>query len=572
MRGSRTLPDEILGTIRPALTILTAAVVLLLVIACVNVGNLLLLRAATRAREIAVRRALGATYGDIVRQVLVESAVLGILGGALGLACAEGFLRGLLALAPADLPKIDVVRFSGAPVALAIATTIAAVFLYGLAPALIAPRFNIERALREGNRSSESGRGRRIRELLVAAQVALALVMIAGAGLLTRSLARLERLDLGYQPDHLSFFSIALPTPKYDTAANVFALGDVVVPAVESRPGDNGPHAGRHPAVPRGERVCRSARAGGSDSRDECRLPMVAVEAGGPDYFRTFGVPLVRGRGFSSTDGPGAPPEIVVSESVARQFWPGQDPIGKRVHNRFIADSKWLTVVGVVRDLHYRSLRQSTPTVFLRWRQFFWQGNIAIRSVGDLASVLPAIRSTLSDIDPRLTVLTAERMDDYFEGPLAAPRLETLLMAAFGIVALVLAGLGLFGVMASAVRQQTRELGVRMALGATPARVRRGVLGNAFIITAAGAAIGVGLALAGSRLLATVLFEVKPTDPLTMVGASLLLLAVGVGAAYVPSQRATRIDAAQILRGGERVAYLGLVVRFFGSDNRSCDE
>ncbi len=373
--------------------------------------------------------------------------------------------------------------------------------------------------------------------------------MITAAGLLAKSLERLERLDLGYRPDHLSFFAISLPEPKYDTLANVFALGEAVLPRLQEIPGVTAVTPVVIPPFIGANVFLAPLELEGATAATNSSLPMVALEAAGRDYFRTFGIPIVQGREFSPAEGPGAPAEILVSESAARQFWPGQNPIGKRVHNKYLADSKWLTVVGVVHDLHYRSLREGTPTIFLRWRQYWWQGNIASRTVGDLASVLPAIRRVVSDVDPSVTVVAPESMNGYLEGPLAAPRLETLLMVAFGVVALVLASLGLFGTVASAVRAQTRELGVRMALGATPARVRRGVLLHALVMTVSGAVVGAGLALACSKLLSAALFEVSPTDPLTIAGAAVLLLAVGLGAAYVPSERATRIDAVQVLRG-----------------------
>ena len=546
---ARTLPDQVLGNVRPALIILTAAVGLLLLIACVDVANLLLLRAAGRARELAIRRAIGASYGDVVRQLVVESMVLAAAGGLLGFGSALVLLRALLALAPAELPRTDAVRVAGAPIGVAVVTTLAAVLLFGVVPAFMAARADLATPLRLDSRSGSESRARRhTREFLVGAQVALALVMVTGAGLLSHSLARLQGLDLGYEPDHLAYFAVLVPIDLINSQPRIVALGDALLPRVRAVPGVSsvtpvvvqpmlGPNIFLWPPVLEGQ---APSEASGN--------PWLAVEDGNADFFRTFGIPLIKGRTFSTPDGPGAALEVVVSEAAARRLWPGADPIGKRIRYPFLPDSGWRTVVGVAHDIHLRSLRQATPTVFLQWRYAFWQGIFAVRTAGRFASVLPGIRSAVHDIDPTLGVWAGGTMNDYLAGPLAEPRLNALLLSGFGVVALLLAAMGLYGVMAAAVRQRTHDMGVRMALGATAGRLRREVLGAALAITAAGAVAGVVVAIATSRVLSAVLFEVSPTDPLTLSSACIAVLGVGLAAAYIPARRATRIDPVRALR------------------------
>jgi putative ABC transport system permease protein len=545
---ARTLPQQMLGGVRPAIEILTAAVGLLLFIACVDVANLLLLRAASRGREIAIRRAIGANSSDVVRQLIVESGVLAIGGGLLGFVCAQVLLRVLVTLAPAQLPRTDVIRLTGAPVVLALLTTAAAVVFFGVVPALLAARTDVGSPLRTDARSGGESKGRRrLREMLVASQVALALVMVMGAGLLAHSLARLQEINLGFTADHLSFFTISMPAAAIDSQPRAFALGDELLPRLRTIPGVTAVTPVMIPPLLGPNVMAWRFEAEGRSPSEGDAMPMIPVDGGGPDLFRVLGVPIVRGHGFSAPDGPGAPEEAVVTETVARQFWPGQDPIGKMLRAG-AGDSGWRAVVGVVPDLHIRSLKEPTPMVFLRWRQSFWQGWLAVRTTGTLASVLPAIRDAVSEVDPESKVLMPETMDDYLAAPLAGPRLNALLLSGFGLVALVLSAFGLYGVMASAVRQQTREIGVRLALGATSGRVRRDVLMVALGIAAAGTLAGIFVALVSSKLLSALLFEVSPTDPLTLWGACAVLLSVSAAAAYLPARRATRIDPAEALR------------------------
>jgi predicted permease len=287
----------------------------------------------------------------------------------------------------------------------------------------------------------------------------------------------------------------------------------------------------------------------GQTEAESAANPMIPMETGGPDYFRTFGIPIIHGRAFNDADRQNAAPVVIVSESVARHFWPGEDPIGKRLHTKAdIHGQHTLTVVGVAADTHLRDLREASPTVYFPWLQSTWQGYFALRTSVSLAALLPSLRRAGLDVDPDVRLWHAQTMDELLAQPLAEPRLGALLMSMFGGVALLLAAIGLYGVMTALVRDQTREIGVRMALGATPAIVRRGVLRRATIVTFAGAAAGLVIALVSSRALTSLLFEVSPADPIALGGACLVLMIVGAIAAFLPARRATNIDPVQALR------------------------
>jgi predicted permease len=550
-----TFTHAVVGDVQPILVVLVAAVGLLLLIACVNVGNLLLLRAASRARELSVRRALGATFGDVVRQLVVESGLLGIAGGALGLVTAGALIKLLIAYAPPQLPRVDVIGVAGPPILIAVGVTLAAVLLFGVMPALIASRGELASPLRYDSRAGTETRARRrMRQALVASQVALALVMLAGAALLGRSLERLQGISLGYDPNHLSLISVAFPPRVYaDSAGKVDqerlnALGDQLAPAYRTIPGVT---AVTQMLVPpflgTGIFIGRLDLEGQTPEEWKSN-PVYPVEAGGADYFRVYGIPILRGRAFTEADNGKSENVAVVSQSAARQLWPNEDPIGKRIHF-WSADSTTLrTVVGVAGDMHYRSLRESTAEIYLPWKQSYWQGSFAIRTTGSLASVLPALRRATAEVNPDLTLWQADAMDALIAKPLAQPRMSALLLACFAFVSMLLAAIGLYGVMASSVRGSMRELGVRAALGASPERLRRGVLMEALIVTGAGAVVGLVVALAASRLLTTLLFDVSPADPLSLLGSAALLLVVALVAAYVPARHATRVDPVQALR------------------------
>ena len=551
-----TFGETVLGNVRPVLLLLTGAVALLLLITCLNVGNLLLLRASSRAREIAVRRALGATFLDIVRLSFAEALAIAVAGGVLGLAVASALLRLLIAFAPPNLPRLNEVQLAGAPIGVAATVAALAVLLFGIAPAVLTARGKIASPLRFDARAGiETKRRRVMRQLLVASQIALATVMLGGAALLARSLAQLEGQDTGFVSDHLVNVWYSWNARKDSTVASMLQLGDRLVRRVQAIPGVTAATPlVAPPMVGNGIWQVRF-EAEGHRVTDAASNPMFPTDMIGPEFFTTFGVRVVQGRAFTDRDGRSDPLVAIVSESVARRLWPGQNPIGKRIR---IPGSKpedlgggdgWRTIVGVAHDTHLRTLRESSPMVFLPSLQGYWQGDIAIRSSLPLGALLPALRAAGRDVDPDLALWSPQTMDEILDGPLAQPRLGALLMSSFGAVALLLAAIGLFGVMSSLVRDQSRELGIRIALGATPSVVRRDVLRRAGIVAGVGAAAGLAATLLLSRLLTSLLFHVRPTDPLALGGACVVLLATAAVAAYVPAHRATTIDPVQALRG-----------------------
>jgi predicted permease len=546
-----TFTETVLGNVRPVLALLSAAVGLLLLIACLNVGNLLLLRASSRYREIAVRRALGASLTDIVLQLLVEALGLAIVGGAVGFGVAVTLIDLLVAYAPANLPRLDDVQLAGAPIWLAGLVTTASVLVFGIGPAIVAARTNLASPLRLDSRSGvETRRRRAIRQSLVATQVALATIMLGGATLLARSLARLEHQDVGFTGDHVSIANFTWNVQKSRTDTSVVMLGDQLVRRVEAIPGVSAAtEIEATPLLGKGVFVMKPQIEGQTDDEAQ-KGPSFNFESVGADYFKTFNVRIDRGRAFTDADRIGAPLVAIVSDGVARRLWPGQDPIGKRIRTGAdsLLEGGWRTVVGVAHETRLRSLRESSPTIYLAAPQFFWQGSIAVRSSVPLASLLPALRAAGTDVDPDLRLWSSRTMDDVVSGPLSEPRLGTVLMSSFGVVALLLAAIGLYGVMASLVRDETRDIGIRIALGAPAWVVRRTVLGRAAVVTGVGAVVGLGLALGLSRLVTSLLFQTSPTDPVALGGACLVLFGVGAFAAYLPARRATRIDPVQALR------------------------
>ncbi len=543
------LADEVLGNTTTILAILSAAVVLLFLIACLNVGNLLLLRAASRSHELAVRRAVGASFGDILSALLAEGIVIAVLGGVAGFLMAELLLHALVIAAPEQLPRLDNISLAGAPVFTAALISLLATLLFGVAPGLAVARGSLASPLRIDTRAGGRTRQRRrLQQILVAAQTALAVITLAGAGLLIHSLERLERLDLGFNPSHLSVFSVSFPMVTYDSAPKRGALGREVVPVLRAVPGVTAlSTVESRPFLGADYWMAGFVREGAS-ARDTTRL--IAAGVGGPELFRTLGIPVIRGRAFLESDNEHAEPVAVVSRAVAEELWPGEDPIGKRVGQTAFGKVTWRTVVGEVGDTHFRVLRSATPTVYFPWEQLLpgWTATVAVRTSADFASVLPSLRRALAQVDPRLTIWDAYSFDDLLGAELATPRLSSFLLGAFALVALLLAAIGLYGVMAFTVREETREIGLRMALGAGPERVRRDVLARALSVIALGGAAGLVGALASSRVLAGLLFQVQPADPVAL-GASLLLLGVvALAAAYLPARRATHVDPAIALR------------------------
>jgi putative ABC transport system permease protein len=564
-----TVTETVIGEARPVLLILVAAVALLMLVACTNVGNLMLLRAAGRVREMAIRRAIGASVSNLVRQLLTECGLMALAAGVLGVCLARAFTDGLVRLAPSGLPRLDLIAVAGWPLGIAASATILTIIVFGLVPSLGALRFDLSAPIILRGRSETSSRGFvRFRGVLVASQLGLAIVVLAGAGLLLRSLERLTTLNTGYATEHLALMSVAFRWTQMIADCRPRATTLTHADTVRWERCENDANFNAHDRVMAqlrstgrvvsvspmaappflGSNVWMTKIVSERQSEAEAKAnPWFGNDVVGPEFFQTLDMPIIRGRGFTDADREGAPLVAVISEGVARRLWPKQNVIGKRFHEPGVrsADSL-ITIVGLVPDLHFREYRQATPTVFRPYRQLLAQGYFAIKTRGAPELAVAAIRQAVRDAGA--TFVSAQSMDELIAPQLAAPRFQTLLISIFACAALLLAAIGLYGVTASAVAQQTRELGIRMALGATPGSLRRMVLGRAVTLAAVGGAIGLLVSFAGLRLLQSMLFEISPFDPQTLAAVTLLLLIVALLAAHSPARRATRIDPSQALR------------------------
>ena len=554
VRGvARSLTDDVVGDVGPAVLAFAAAAGLLLLIACANVANLLLVRGLGRVREFAVRSALGAGRGRLVGQLLTESALLAIAGGAVGAVFAAAAVRGFVLLAPAGTPRLDEIRVAGPVLFGAIAITTLATLLFALAPSMVTSRVDVQEALRSGTRqSSGSRRFRLATQALVVGQVALALLVLSVAGLLTRTVVALEGVDPEFDRSRLLVAELALP-PGFmggavGNAQKQIAVMRQLVTRLEAVPGVRSVTPVLTPPFAPVGGIFGRIPAEGQTPEEESRNPAVTYEIVAPNYFGTFGIPLVRGRLFADGDREGTAPVVIISESIARYYWPGADPIGKRLVR---GKTDWLTVVGVVGDTHYRDLRNPRPSIYIPLRQStfpFAPTTLIISTAGHPADLVPDLRRAVRDVDAGVALASAVPFETLLAGTLAQPRLNALLLALFAGSAVVLAAIGLFGVMTTTVRQRTRELGVRLALGATPGLLRRTLLDQALGLALIGVSLGLAAWLVVSRFVRSLLFGVSTGDPIALTGACLLLVMVALMAAWRPAHRATRIDPVIALR------------------------
>ena len=563
------LRTQLLGDAEPALFVVAAAVGLVLLIACTNVANLLLARGESRSRELAVRAAIGAARGRLVRQLLTESVLLALVGGAVGVVLAVAGVRALRAGIPSNVPGAAHIAVDGAVLAFTFALALLTGLAFGLVPALRASRTNADLAegLREGSRGSGDGRARqRLRGVLVASEVALAVLLLVGAGLTARSFAALRAVDPGFDPAGVMTARIAPPSATYAERERWMALYDQLLERTRALPGVRS--VALNTLVPlSGNSNETQVRAEGMSEEETQSVLQMMVSDG---YFKTMEVQLVRGRTLAASDGPSAPFAAVIDEVMAEKFWPGQDPIGKRITFEPVPkpgrswprpgesfdptnfEPQWRTVVGVVRNVrHYELQSPSRMQVYYSYRQFAMPATPAMylfaKSDGDAARLADAIRGELRAIDPGLPLFQVRSMDEVVGRKLATGRLVGALLGFFGTGALVLAAIGIYGVISYTVVRRTREIGVRIALGAQQGDVVRMVVGAGGRLALVGVAIGVVGALALSRLIASMLYGVKPWDPATFVAVPIILGAVALTAAWLPARRAARTDPAVAL-------------------------
>ena len=542
--------DVIVGDVSAEILILFSAALLVLLLASVNVGGLLLVRGEARMREFAIRSALGAGKARAVRQLLTESFVFAALGGVVGALIAAFALRVFLKLAPPELPRLDDVRMDVPVLAFAFSASLVAALVCSLTPARSVWRADLGQALRAGAQPLTASSWRRF---AVIGQIALALLVVAAAGLLAKSVLLLSRVDMGFTTDGLLFVRPLIPPGKYADGQRVRDLMDRLVNRVQTLPGVSSVTAVSHMPFNLTGGIDMSFAAEGQDVAAAADNPLVSYIPTQPTYFRTMGLSIRRGRAFSEQDRDASPLVVIVSEGVARRTWPGVDAIGKRLQLGPAEEpGPFRTVVGIAADTRYRDLVNGAATVYVPDLQppspVFGATILAIRSASGAGNLLPSVRTALKDVDPDVAIVSAATMNDLVAEQLIRPRFNAALMSLFATLALVLAVTGLYGVMGTHVAQRTREIGIRMALGADAGSVAAHVIVRGMKLAFAGCAAGVAAALVGTRVLRSLLFGVSPLDPLTLVSATGFLLVAALLASYVPARRATRVDPMVALR------------------------
>lgn len=556
-----TLTDAYVGDVRTPILILMGAVGFVLLIACANVAALLVSRGESRRRELAVRTALGAGRGRVVRQLLTESVVLGLAGGALGIGLAYAGARALMPLVVDSVPSIMAGKISLDRTALVFTffVSVGAGLLFGIAPALRASTQEPVDELREGGRSGTSGRARqRLRSGLVVAEVALSLVLLIGAGLMIQSFQKLQHVDKGFVADNIFTARVSLPRIRYDGKEPAWRFFASFLERVQALPGVK--TASMTQIVPLQGNSWEQGIVPEGTPREPENIQSVLFYMVSPDHFATLGIPLVRGRFFSEQDREGAQLVCVIDETMAEKFWPGEDPIGKRVNFEEGEGSThenpvriWRTVVGVARNIrHYELENPSRITIYVPMAQSerAWSTAMYIvaKTRGGPLALSELVRRELAVLDPEVPLYQIETMEGYVKDALSNTTLLSSLLAGFSIIALVLSAIGLFGVMSFSVVQRVREIGIRIALGAHARDVVKMVTRDGLAVTVIGVVIGLFAAFVLTRLLASVLFEVDPMEPVTYAGVAVFLIAVSLAAAYLPARRATRVDPAVVLR------------------------
>jgi putative ABC transport system permease protein len=554
------IQTNLVGDVSKMLFTLLGATGFVLLIACANVANLLLVRASGRETEMAVRTALGAGRGRIIRQLITESVMLSAIGALIGAALASWSVDAIVAFGPRGLPRLDNVTVDGRVLVFCAGLALLTGVVFGLVPAIHSARAELGQMLKDAVRGSSSKRGaRRTRNALVVTEMALAVVLLVGAGLLIRSLANLVRVNPGFRPEHLVSFDVSLPSTKYPNDRDVRAFTSSVRDRLSALPGTQSVAvAFSRPMEPHGMRT--DFNVDGQPPAPENKRMLTDVHPVTWNFFASMGIPVLRGRAFApAEENFGVPQVVVVSESFAKKFFPNENAIGKRItlgidHDTAANVKSNVTargeIIGIVGDVKQRGLASEVlPTTYVGWGTFpISDMAVLVRSTADVATLSAAIRENVRAIDPAMPVYELQTMEDAVSESVSQPRFYTTLLTAFGGLALLLAALGIYGVISYSVAQRTRELGIRIALGATHDRVLRLVLGQGVGLSVLGVAIGIAGALWLVHLLSTLLYGVQTTDKLTFASVAALLVGIASLASYLPARRAARVDPVIAMR------------------------
>jgi len=550
--GGDFLMERTVGRIKPTLRILSIAVGLVLLIACVNVANLVLSRSTARQREFAVRTALGAGQGRLVRQLLTESLVLALAGGVAGAGLAWAGVKYLVSLNPESVPRLIEVRVDGTVLLFALGISVLTGLLFGLAPALHSARSEPVTALKEAGRSGGGGAARRrTRAALTVAEVALAVALLSGAGLLVRSFDKLTSVNPGFEPAHLLAAMLLLPESRYGTAEQQRVAFDQVLERVRAIPGVETATIGTD--LPITTNWQSGVTFEGLPPFPPGQGPLLNTSVVDPTYFDALRIPLLSGRALAPSDGAGQPKVALISEAIAKKYFPAASPLGRRFVIGSSTDSTavWITIVGVVRDTRTDGLTEEPRGTFYmpRTQEAMERGWLVVRSPMDPGQLTTAVRRALAEVDRDIPLALARTMENALDELVEAPKFTMLMLTIFAVVALLLASVGIYGVIAHNVAQRRAEIGVRMALGAARSEVVGLVLRQAMAMALAGVAIGVVLALWGGKSLSSLLYGVGPRDPVVLIGVGVFLMLVSLIAAIAPAVRAARIDPALTMRG-----------------------
>ena len=543
--------EHLVGDTRPALRILFGAVALVLLISCANVAGLLLARASRRRSEIAVQAALGASTGDIIRQTLTESVLLSVIAGALGVALASAMVKWLPRFVPQDLPRLDRISVDGTVLAFATIASILTGVLFGVLPAWRMSRFDPLLALREGSRGVTNARGQsRLQGWVVVAEIALGLILLIGSGLLIRSFVRIMHVDPGFDPHNVLTARLNVPESRYSRERRI-EFYHRLMPRIAALPGVQSVAAAYPVPLTGGNIRLAFAIEGRQVAKGEEPSEQMSVVT--PDFFRTMRIPVLAGRAFTASDDTKGKPAVIINQAFARKYFPGEDPLGKRIRPGLgdgAVNLPLREIVGVAGDAKRQGLTTAAePQYYLPWEQaVITAPMLCIRTFGDAANLVASLRTQVSDLDRQVPVYRATTLEDSIFKAAAQPRFQTLLLTSFAAIALLLSSIGLYALLSYMVVQRAAEIGVRMALGAQRGNVVRLILRRGMLLAGVGVAIGLGAAALLTEYMRTMLYNVEPLDSSTFAGVTAVLLLVSLLASTVPAYRAARLDPMRTLR------------------------